>query len=278
MSTVRGCPSPIPVVASTVSLPLGVPLLSVLIGAVASLGAMPVAAQTAESTESTSKEEVPTGHFPLLEAKLLGGLSGVPFSYKLGDSQQSEQTTGGVLGFGLRMNLDLHAALVFGEGDWNAYGGQVNYVLRAGVLFGGRSTQVPTIPGDYYVTTYPGQSLPVVYGLLVEVSTYRVNATTFDSAILDVQPTKGDQYLTSIAAGFGVVTGQLLEFHVAPAAELVTKKAGFIWGFKVGAPLGGHPWYFYMNGDHFFGAADTTRLSVLMVAGLGVGTGIGVRQ
>ena len=269
--------------------------LTTAVAATIAFIALPPLAGSAHAAEAT--DGALHGHFPLLELAALSGLTGVPVTYALGTSPDSntatDSVTGGAVGLGAIGHVDMGPLLLELDGVYNFLSSGLRYRGGAHVFFGAglgarddlhvvRSiSDSPSSSSGYYTRTttyYTNKFLPALYGVSGGVTVIAVGPVSYDNAFTGIY-NRGAATLTAIDAGLSVKSPQI-ELTAAPAYELTNGNFGLRWVFGMAFPIGNHLFGFRFTGNHFFGGDKPDNsgrpLQVLMLASLYWTTGVGI--
>ena len=245
----------------------------------------------AGATARADDPDTIVGHFPYLSAGLIGGFNMTPVGYT--DSSSAMQTANsfnGILGPDVVAEIDTHKSLLELEGFYSPVG-DLRWGARAHVIFGFRSTHnviksiqdSPVSSSGYYTRTteyYVHKYVPVYYGFTAGASLLSFDTTTWTSYANSSDAYSRDAAMATIVdAGLAIRSPQL-ELTVAPAYEVTRGNWGMHWAFGMAFPIGDHPFYFRISGDHLFGddPYDNSgrRTAFIMMLSLGLGSSLGV--
>jgi hypothetical protein len=200
----------------------------------------------------------------------LGGHGSLAFTSEMAESGSGE--VGFTAGLEGELRIDTGKALVL-LGGTASFIGDLPWIGRAAVVFakklGGRAltnltyyagstTSGNTVTERYEV--YTGKKVPLVYGLMLGASVF---------GLADVEESEP----VVLEAGFAMVGGQA-EVVVAPTLTL-QGSPGIRWSLQYAFPVGSHPLFFRMGGDHPL-AEDGLR--TLLSFSVGVGGSMGVSR
>lgn len=231
------------------------------------------------------------GHLPALEVGVSSGLTFVPFRF----DGKTDSKLGLPLGPRLAAHLELGHVVLSADGFLNlmpATGvlSPVSFVGGASLVVGGRTTvplrqivatQTRSIGGGWVerTDTYridPSRQLPLIYGLHVGARAIHVREAILEKLGVRPQLSRPPATLLAPEVGFGMISGQF-EFLLAGALEVRNMVPGLRWVVQ-GAPglVGSWPLSVRLEGQHFFGAAESVPLGHALLFGVVLGTSVGV--